>query len=299
MQPTDLQDFANWMAGENDLRLPVRSRSPDPEATLIQASISQSIEPRARPSQSFPLLTVQLLTRGRLPFRADFGCGRFSAVATSGAFIVTPPGQPCDIKIGANFESLGLAVPWSLVEELIAPAYDGMIPDLAAVYAGLARSKRVAEAMMALWSEIAVAGAPGRLLFQAEVLKVLGGLLQLASKPTEARAAGGLSPLQLARACEFIEANLQEDISLAQLAASAALSPTHFSRAFRQTTGMPPFAWLLQRRVERAKTLLDRPDLGLATIALEVGFAAQSQFTTAFRRATGVPPGAWRRSRDL
>ena len=275
MQRTDLQEFTDWMAGENQVRPPVRSRSHGQEATLVQASIARPAEPRARPSNSFPHLTLQLLTRGRLPFRADLGCGRFVAVATPGAFIVTPPGQPCDIKTGADFESLGLALPWSLVEELISPAYHGTIPDLAPVYAGLARSERVEAAMMALWSEVAAVGAPGRLLFQAEVLKVLGGLLQLAARPPEAKATGGLSRSQLARACEFIEAHLQEDITLTRLAASAGLSPTHFSRAFRQSTGMPPFAWLLQRRVERAKTLLDRPDLGLAAIALEVGFAAQ------------------------
>ncbi len=297
MRQADLQRFTNWMVGENDVRSPVQTRTHGAEAILIHASISRSAVPQERFLKSFPDLTVQLLTQGRLPFTADLGSGHFFAVATPGTFIVTPPGQPCDIKAHADFKSLGLALPWALIEDLIAPAYDGKIPDLAPVYAGLAKSGRVAAAMKALWSEVSIAGGHGKLLFQAEVLKVLSGLLELASAPAPARAAGGLSPLQLTRACDVIEANLQNDVTLTQLAASIGLSPTHFSRAFRQSTGVPPFVWLLQRRVERAKALLAQPDLSLARIALEVGFGAQPQFTTAFRRVTGVPPGAWRRDR--
>lgn len=75
------------------------------------------------------------------------------------------------------------------------------------------------------------------------------------------------------------------------------MSPTHFSRAFKQSMGVPPFAWLLGRRIERAKDLLADPRVPLADVALAVGFAAQPQFTTAFRRVTGTTPGAWRRER--
>ena len=285
------------MAGENDVRSPVQTRTRGAEAILVHASLSPSAVPQERSLKSFPDLTVQLLTHGRMPFTADLGSGYFFAVATPGTFIVTPPDQPCDIKVRADFKSLGLALPWALVEDLIAPAYDGKIPDLAPVYAGLARSERVATSMKALWSEVSIAGGHGKLLFQAEVLKLLSGLLELTAAPARARASGGLTPLQLARACDVIEANLHDDITLTWLAGSVGLSPTHFSRAFRQSTGVPPFVWLLQRRVERAKVLLEQPDLSLARIALEVGFGAQPQFTTAFRRLTGVPPGAWRRDR--
>ena len=110
---------------------------------------------------------------------------------------------------------------------------------------------------------------------------------------------GGLAPWQLRRACEAMEAHLEDDIGLDMLAGIAGCSPAHFSRAFKQSTGMPPFRWLLLRRIERAKALLCDPDIPLAEAALSVGFSAQPQFTTAFRRSTGMTPGAWRKQHLL
>ena len=108
---------------------------------------------------------------------------------------------------------------------------------------------------------------------------------------------GGLASWQMKRACDAMEERIETGVSLESLAAIAGVSPTHFSRAFKQSTGMPPFKWLLHRRIERAKTLLADAPIPIAGVALAVGFSAQPQFTTAFRRATGMTPGAWRRER--
>lgn len=108
---------------------------------------------------------------------------------------------------------------------------------------------------------------------------------------------GGLAPWQLRRVCDAMEAQIDADIGLDMLAEIAGCSQSHFSRAFKQSAGMSPFRWLLERRIDRAKALLSDPRQGLAEIALAVGFAAQPQFTTAFRRATGTTPGHWRRQR--
>jgi AraC-like DNA-binding protein len=74
------------------------------------------------------------------------------------------------------------------------------------------------------------------------------------------------------------------------------LSVGHFARAFRQSTGLAPHAWLLRTRVERAKIMLRRPGASLALIAQACGFADQSHFTRVFSRQVGVSPAAWRRS---
>ena len=108
---------------------------------------------------------------------------------------------------------------------------------------------------------------------------------------------GGLAPRQLRRTCEAMEACLDGTFGLDELAVIAGCSPTHFSRAFKQSMGVAPFYWLNERRVERAKCLLEDKRLSLAEIALAVGFSAQPQFTTAFGKSTGMTPGRWRRER--
>jgi len=109
---------------------------------------------------------------------------------------------------------------------------------------------------------------------------------------------GGLAPWQVNRAEDTLAANLEGDISLADLANDCGLSTSHFSRAFRQSTGVSPHQWLLQRRVDQAKSLLPNRSLSLSEIALACGFSDQSHFTRVFTRLVGIGPGAWRRDRD-
>ncbi|WP_245472041.1 AraC family transcriptional regulator [Rhizobium jaguaris] len=92
---------------------------------------------------------------------------------------------------------------------------------------------------------------------------------------------GGLTPWQLRRARDTINARLDQDVSLAQLASDCGLSTSHFARAFARSTGIPPHRWVMQRRVDRAKELM-RTGTPLAEIALMCGFSDQSHLTRVF-----------------
>jgi AraC-like DNA-binding protein len=106
---------------------------------------------------------------------------------------------------------------------------------------------------------------------------------------------GGLTPWQLRRAHDTINARLDRDVSLAQLASNCGLSTSHFARAFARSTGIPPHRWLMQRRVDRAKELM-RKGTPLAEIALMCGFSDQSHLTRVFSQSVGLTPGRWRES---
>jgi AraC family transcriptional regulator len=105
---------------------------------------------------------------------------------------------------------------------------------------------------------------------------------------------GGLSGYKLRRVQEFIDANLEEELSLAELAEVADLSQFHFARAFRKSTGQTPQQYLMQQRIERAKQLLSKDDLPIVEISLRTGFKNQSHFTTLFRKFTKHTPKLWR-----
>lgn len=111
-----------------------------------------------------------------------------------------------------------------------------------------------------------------------------------------ARVHAGLAPRQLRRAKEMIEASLSGALRLEELAAACELSAGHFSRAFKQSTGMPPYRWLQQRRIERVKQYLQEGQLSLAEVALACGFTDQSHLSRQFLRMVGMPPARWRRA---
>lgn len=105
---------------------------------------------------------------------------------------------------------------------------------------------------------------------------------------------GGLSGYKLRRVREFINANLEEDLSLAEIAEVADLSQFHFARAFRKSTGLTPQQYLMRQRIERAKDLLAKDDLPIVEVSLRTGFKNQSHFTTLFRKFTKFTPKTWR-----
>ncbi|HEV2173626.1 MAG TPA: AraC family transcriptional regulator [Nitrospira sp.] len=107
---------------------------------------------------------------------------------------------------------------------------------------------------------------------------------------------GGLSSVQKRRATELLEANLDGKISLHQVAEACDLSVGHFARAFRHTFRRPPYKWLIERRVDKARDLMTNSRLSLADIAIQSGFADQSALNRTFKRLHGVAPGTWRRT---
>ena len=102
--------------------------------------------------------------------------------------------------------------------------------------------------------------------------------------------AGGLPRYQLRQVIEYVDAHLDQDLTLADLAAIAQLSPNYFTRLFKQSTRLTPHQYVIQQRVERAKRLLREGKLAIADIALEVGFAHQSHLNRHFKRWVGMTP---------
>ncbi|HEX6279073.1 MAG TPA: AraC family transcriptional regulator [Pyrinomonadaceae bacterium] len=145
--------------------------------------------------------------------------------------------------------------------------------------------------------ETSVKGNPLGSMFADSLIQTL--TLHLLSNYTYASevpvvATGGLPGYRLNRVIEFIDTNLENDISLADLAAVAELSTFHFSRAFRKSTGKTPQQFVMHQRLERAKILLARPDLPIVEVSLRSGFKNQSHFTAWFRKYTKFTPKLWR-----
>jgi len=107
---------------------------------------------------------------------------------------------------------------------------------------------------------------------------------------------GGMAPRRLRRAIDFINENLDQEqtVALSAVAQAVQMSYFHFSRAFKQSTGVSPNAYMTEQRIDRAKKLLTDTELPIAEIALRTGFASQSHFTTTFRKLVWTTPKAFR-----
>src|SRR5262249_35144275 len=99
---------------------------------------------------------------------------------------------------------------------------------------------------------------------------------------------------RLKRALDYIEANFEAQITLAELAACAGLSRSYFAAQFRATMGVRPREYLLRRRIAHAQKLLSKEAVALVDVALSVVFKTQQHFTGVFRRFTGETPAKWR-----
>jgi len=93
---------------------------------------------------------------------------------------------------------------------------------------------------------------------------------------------------------EHIQQNLDKDLTLGELAAVVFMSPYHFARLFKSSTGVPPHRFVVRQRVARARACLATEALSITQISRMVGFRTPSHFTTVFRRLLGVTPGAYR-----
>jgi len=110
------------------------------------------------------------------------------------------------------------------------------------------------------------------------------------------RFSGGLAGQKLRLVTEFIAANYGRDLSLAELSRVAGMSPFHFAREFKRSTGTPPHQYLIKFRIDRAKALLADSKLPLAEVGFRSGFSHQSHFTRLFHRVTGTTPHSYRKS---
>jgi AraC family transcriptional regulator len=166
-------------------------------------------------------------------------------------------------------------------------------------YKGAFDDPLLAEIGCAIASELQTETSAGNLLVGALASSLAARLVQkhvsaLSAQSFPRHTSQGLDRRRLVRVLDYIEANLEGDLSIERMATIACLSRYHFSRAFRQAVGESPHRYVSAKRLERAKALLIHGDRPLVDIALALSFSSQANFTRAFRQATGQAPGQFR-----
>jgi AraC family transcriptional regulator len=247
-----------------------------------------------------PLAHHRLVLVARPPEELDL---RFAEVkrhlpTPAGSITLVPAGTPVRARSSGHKDELHIFLEADLLARVAAetfsldparltvPPLDGLdLPHLRA-------------AMLAVDAELTAGGAAGPLAAESLANVLAVHLIRHVLAPRRpARGRDGTLPRGRLRAVvEYIEQHLDASPSLEQMAAVARLSAYHFARQFKAATGLPPHQYVLARRVERARHLLQAgTDLSLAEVAAHAGFSDQSQFSHHFKRLVGVTPGQFRK----
>lgn len=243
-----------------------------------------------------PDLVLHYDLRGGFGVNADLGSGRFTATTRPGDFLLAAPNFTNSISVDSFHHIRSIAFPVAHWRRLLEdPADRASSLDFGALHRGTFTSSRIRTAQRQLWRLCDEEGAPSRLLAQAAGCEILAELCHLAGSPL-ASARGGLAPWAERRCIDLMQARLADDIGLDELAAEARLSPFHFARMFKQSVGVPPRAYLMRLRVEKACTLMETTDLSVTDIAHEVGYSSNQVLARVFVKHQRMSPTDYRRA---
>ena len=218
-------------------------------------------------------------------------------VLRRGSAWVCPAGDLISVRLNSTFNYVRMSIDPVYFDRLVANEPAESSVELVRTY-GIAKSQ-IGHILGALVAE-SDAGNPGGLAFVEALAAGLSHQVALhagAKAPSVARLRGGLSAAAKRRTLELMDAQMDAKLTIGVLALEAGLSPAHFARAFKETMGLAPHRYLLARRIDHARRLLDAPNAALADVAHRTGFADQAHFTRLFKREFGVTPGFVLRSR--
>lgn len=196
------------------------------------------------------------------------------------------------IQFTAAARSSNLMFPQGYLDRLVAEeCHCGLVPKL------FIDDVRLAGLIQMLEAEIATPGFVSAMMIEGLTRAIASILVQInQDKLTHEAERIYLPAWKLRRVDDYIEANLDRNIRLGDLAALTGLSVFHFSRVFKRATGSTPYHYVFERRIAYSCKLLAAGDLDMVNVAGACGFANQSHFTSAFTKAMGISPGRYRRN---
>jgi AraC family transcriptional regulator len=276
------------------------ARDTDWKSVLVR--VSQRCDPSGQAALGIlPHPRIMLVTRGSVAVRRRDGTARRSAHLAPGTAWLVPAGVPltydwtgagCGIR-----EMTVMILPEDELTRTAAVLSRARSAPVTLTEVVLTEDRVVGTVLTGLTR--AMAAGVDELYAESSAAFLLAHLLSQYGTGSPMPVAAGREDARVQTAVEFMRDSLHLPVSLADIAASAGLSPYHFARVFRVATGVPPHRFLTRMRIDLARRRLADGDLSVTEIARLCGFSTASQFSTAVRRETGMAPRTFRRSLGL
>jgi AraC family transcriptional regulator len=225
--------------------------------------------------------------------------GLYNSQRLKGSICIIPAGQTFQARLEGESEHLAMYVDPSLLLNAAPEAHDSTAIEV--VESCRENDPVISNVAFALLAELKAgetgAGPVSGRLYAESLANVLAVHLlrhYTALGAEGPRFSGGLTGRRLRRVTEFIADNYSRDLSLAELSAVAGMSPFHFAREFKRSTGTTPHQYLIKYRIDRAKALLAESKMPLVEVGFRSGFSHQSHFTRLFHKLTGTTPHTYR-----
>lgn len=214
----------------------------------------------------------------------------------AGNIDITPAGLSRHWRYDGETEILVLRIAPSLVESMAAEETRQPVKRVELVIQSGIRDAQIEHLGARFLEELKAGGVASRTCVQSLANLLAVHLLRHYSTASDSAGdpSGKLARHKLRQATDYINKNLRDDLSLGKISETLCMSPCHFAHLFKQTTGLTPHRYVIECRMEKAKSLLRETNFPVNEIAQLVGYSSQSHFSTVFRQFTGQAPLRYR-----
>jgi AraC family transcriptional regulator len=241
-------------------------------------------------------LGFSIITGGVGTYSADLGAGRFRSTVRRGETIMVGPGAGASIQRHCSHSIISYSFPYAELLEMVGD-HAALPPDgnFGALHAGPLTDPLICSLLQRLWQEASRGNPSYGTLQEGAITTIMALLLGSYKEPSARPRHTPLATWQANRAIAMMKGNIDRDLPLQELAKEVRLSPYHFARAFKSTTGQSPGRYHQMLRIDHAKQILIQTSCPISEVAAAIGYADPSHLARIFQRETGSSPAAFRR----
>lgn len=273
---------------------PQEHRTSQGKLSAHMIMVEQSQHDFQDPSVPETIIALPLTTSENCQWSWNMGHGWVDDTSRPGRMLLLPPNQTSKWNVTGERKLLLLSIPSKTIQEVLNTlSQDAIKSTLHPLSLGCWEDEFLNHSIQRLWRSINSNNQLDKQISDGALTTIILQLAITSGCKAIQNTTIHLPSWRLSKLVDFVDINISSDIDVSSMAHAAGLSNRHFSRAFVEQTGKTPHRWLMERRCEKAKSLMHGVDVEFSRIARDCGFSDQSHFCKVFKELTGETPRRW------